>query len=423
LGTRIYGQILLDKAEQTPEICLEAVCYDGMVLERVKIQTPDICLAAVKQSPAALQFVREQTPDICLAAVIKNGVTLQFVREQTPDICMAAVIQNGLALQFVREQTPDICMAAVTQTEHALKFVKEQTHELCLRAVQKDVLCVNYVRADLLTKAIYEPLFQAWIKRAKWLDWCCLSQIDVAGRTRDICEYAMNVWFSTEGRGYKSPFSSIPVKFQTPEMCLATIRRSPQEIKYVRADIATAELWRVAIQNDVTVLKHLREQTVELCQYAIDTHGWDALQYIREPTPEWCKNAVIAYGRNIRYISQQTPELCRLAVEQTPYAIENILNQTPELCRIAIHTCPEVIKFVREPTSEQCIYALTEDITTLEYVPEHHQTFEVCELVATYGSERIREFLKRTFSVRDGFVFERGVCLGKVETETESEED
>nr|QBK87155.1 MAG: protein of unknown function DUF4116 [Marseillevirus LCMAC201] len=61
----------------------------------------------------ALQFVKEQTSEICIAAVQYDGRALEYVEEQTTEICMAAVKKNGWALQLVKEQTSEICIAAV----------------------------------------------------------------------------------------------------------------------------------------------------------------------------------------------------------------------------------------------------------------------------------------------------------------------
>jgi hypothetical protein len=84
--------------EQTPELCLAAVLFQGKALHFVKDQTPALCFAAVELMPWTLQYVREQTPELCLAAVKRQGDMLEYVKEQTPEICMAAVEQNGYAI-------------------------------------------------------------------------------------------------------------------------------------------------------------------------------------------------------------------------------------------------------------------------------------------------------------------------------------
>lgn len=66
----------------------------------------------------------EQTPELCMAAVQYNGMLLQFIHKQTPELCMAAVSQNGRALTFVHEQTPEIVVCAVEQNLNAIERVR-----------------------------------------------------------------------------------------------------------------------------------------------------------------------------------------------------------------------------------------------------------------------------------------------------------
>ncbi len=51
------------------------------------------------------RYIREQTPEICLKAVKYDGRMLEYVLNQTPEINLAAVQELGWALRFVKEQT------------------------------------------------------------------------------------------------------------------------------------------------------------------------------------------------------------------------------------------------------------------------------------------------------------------------------
>lgn len=82
--------------------------------------------AAVERNPVALIWVK-QTPDLCMDAVCQNGMLLKFVREQTPEICKKAVQQNWRALQYSKYQTPDVCKSALQQDAFALCFIPEPT--------------------------------------------------------------------------------------------------------------------------------------------------------------------------------------------------------------------------------------------------------------------------------------------------------
>jgi hypothetical protein len=61
---------------------------------------------------------------------------------------------------------------------------------------------------------------------------------------------------------------------------------------------------------------------------------------------QFCYDAVQLNGYALRHVKNQTDELCELAVQDTGYAILSVKNKTPKICEIAIQTCSNSAQFV-----------------------------------------------------------------------------
>lgn len=95
-----------------PELCAVAVKNNGCALRCLKAVSRELQIAAVQQDGDALKYVPVETmrrwcgePNICLEAVCQNGLALEFVpfdlQEQMPGLVAAAVRQNERAWQYV----------------------------------------------------------------------------------------------------------------------------------------------------------------------------------------------------------------------------------------------------------------------------------------------------------------------------------
>lgn len=106
------------------------------------------------------------------------------------------------------------------------------------------------------------------------------------------------------------------------------------------------------IRNRPRLLKHVHEQTEEICICAVSNDydnslnmrfflGSDecfddrAMNYVKTQTEEISKCAVKRDGMMLRFVQTQTEEICRLAIDQNPYAITYVKNKTEELCKYA----------------------------------------------------------------------------------------
>lgn len=136
---------------QTPEICMNAVTHDGMLLQFIANQTPDLCMAAIRNNICAFAFVKEQTHDICLEAVQIDGYAIGQVKHQTMDICMMALDEDAGAIRRIRNQTTELCMKAVKICGSTLRYVRHKTIDICLEAVKRDRHAIAFVPQDMVS--------------------------------------------------------------------------------------------------------------------------------------------------------------------------------------------------------------------------------------------------------------------------------
>jgi len=97
----------INKENQTPEMCIEAIKQNALSLKNVKInQTLEICLIAIEQNYLVSTYITQQTPEILIKIIEQNYRYLKHIFKQTPIMCMEAIKQNGWALRYVIDQTP-----------------------------------------------------------------------------------------------------------------------------------------------------------------------------------------------------------------------------------------------------------------------------------------------------------------------------
>ena len=92
-----------------------------------EFKTPDMCLLATKHYPYCIEYVPKelQIPEICLDVVKKDGILLKHIEKQSSEICLEAVKQNGLALKYAKFKTLELCKMAVRQNRGILDYMEE----------------------------------------------------------------------------------------------------------------------------------------------------------------------------------------------------------------------------------------------------------------------------------------------------------
>ncbi len=121
--------------------------------------------------------------------------------------------KNGEMLFFVKEQTDELCRIAILNSGFNIKYVKKQTYELCKLAIEKISYAFTYINKEL--------------------------------QTTELCILALN-------HNHK-------------------VFKDPLNIQYVREDLLTYDLWKIALEKNGMSIKYmdLDYQTYELCLLAV----------------------------------------------------------------------------------------------------------------------------------------------------------
>lgn len=143
------------------------------------------------------------------------------------------------------------------------------------------------------------------------------------------------------------------------------------------------------------LLCFLLKQTPEMCLAAVKKSGM-ALRHVEEQTYALCLTAVTECGEALAFVAERfhTPELERAAVEQSPFALPWVLNQTTELCLMAVSKFGDFLSHVKEQNPAICLAAVTNRGSALEHVKE--RTNEICLAAVTNDGMALRHVKNQT---------------------------
>lgn len=223
-----------------------------------------------------------------------------------------------LPIDYVRNmetQPPELCKKYLERDPSFLKYIKDQSLEMC------EIAFESHSREVSL---IWDKYYENEDKNKKLYKISSLMEFD-------------------------SPLKH--VRKQTPEICLA------------------------AVKKDGMALEYVKNRTPEICLAAVKNYGF-ALRYVNNPTFEICMAAVMQDGNALAFIEDQNDEICLAAVKRHAKALVYVINQTPEICLAAVNEDWETLQFVRDQTPEICMAAIKNDYNALNLVRK--QTYEIC---------------------------------------------
>jgi hypothetical protein len=239
------------RQEFKEKFALEAVRYDGLLLQYCINQTVENCVAAFNQNhyvasifnkdvkkklildseflklfekyPQSIVHFKEcQNLKLCELAVCYKGNTIEVLRYvqndfKTDNVCFKAAINNPRNLIYMREyQTLQFCEKLVSQKPQAIEFIldKFKTIELCLKTVKQN---------GLLLKHMY----------------CIFDNTNfVLSKLSEIC-------FCAVSQNSRS-ILNVPHNFKTNELCLKAIEHDPDIIIHLKV-YQTFSLCKTAI--------------------------------------------------------------------------------------------------------------------------------------------------------------------------------
>lgn len=168
-----------------------------------------------------------------------------------------------------------------------------------------------------------------------------LNLKNISDQTFEICIEALK----------KNVFTFEYVKNKTEDICICAVKQSPVFYSYgLSEEYLTEKVYYAAISAHRDALYWIKNQTYEMCMYAVNLHG-DFLKDVKIPqTDELCLAAVKNYGNAIKYVKNQTEEICLAAVKRNPISLQYIKVQTGLVCFTAAKTNRSAIPYIIDPT-------------------------------------------------------------------------
>lgn len=161
------------------------------------------------------------------------------------------------------------------------------------------------------------------------------------------------------------------------DLCELAITKSWRVLSRIPYQYQTAELCRIALQQDkhaIELVNHELPEYDAFCIEAIQT-SWYNLPYIKYPTPDHCILAIEQDARAITYLpvnirnSNRYHEICLVAVRKVGTMLEYVRNQTHEICLAAVQQNGHALYHVHDKTDDICIAAVQQNKYAKMYAP------------------------------------------------------
>lgn len=308
-----------------------------MRIRYVRQLTEKEALKMARENPLHLKFVKGQTPGMAMEAVKADWRALRYVENRTPEMEAEAIRQNpdvaGMLkslgdpkpasgeernITYSRELTEEQAIGLVTKTPYNLEFINEPTDSVREAALKADAwVAIDHIPRDRMTP-----------------EWKMIAaQAGCLGKIED----------------------------PTYEMCLASVGKRGQTLRFVSKEMRTPELLEAAVEQDPAG--------------ALYCMGPD------EKTPELCRKAVMKDGKALEFVDgpMQTKQMCLAAIGQDPDNIMHAARQLEDLCLEAVRRKGEAIEYVRAPSKKVCLKAVRNDPEALKRVRYGHPSLNASE--------------------------------------------
>lgn len=284
-----------------------------------------------------------------------------------------------------------------------------QTKEMCEISVTQKPRCIKYVKPEFLTTDLYLLA----IKDEKVP---ILKYIPHHLQTEDICKIAItnnsanlryaNADFVTaelslmalkqqKDSARKNIFPYIPYHLQTAEMCDIVIRSNGNMIQCANPKFVTEELCIIAIKfqfiNILAIPNHLG--TSAFIGKMLDMFP-QCIRYIDNPSSEQYQIVIKRSPQSIRWLKKvELPyQYYLLAVEKDGMAMQYVpeKHQTPELCLAGIKQNPNSVMCIKNCIQDYYLTAVKLNGKALQYVPRMCQTSQMCQIAIEQNCESIQ---------------------------------
>ena len=167
---------------------------------------------------------------------------------------------------------------------------ENQFEELIFTAIKRDHNCYSFIRKDLLTDFFIDKLVK--------LNGEVVYHLNASQQTYERWLMAVESKPNTLG---DAPYIFMIDELMSDELIKTALSKQGSAIKYLYECELKEEYCWIALKQDASSIKEIKNPTEEMCKFALKQNG-NLIQYIKNPTSE----------------------LCMIALEQSPDAIEFI---------------------------------------------------------------------------------------------------
>jgi hypothetical protein len=439
---KINGNVLEYIEEQNEELCMNAIDENDYAFNYInpKLKTKKFIKKIIDKHPICIRYVNNPSKKLCMSVLRKNGLLLEYIKNKSYDLCVIAIENDPNAIKIIcdshnqgyltQDQINKLCMIAIESDACTLEYIENQTIEMCLKAVELDYYAFNYVKnktIDICMKAIgfYTDVLNHisfLVKHGSDIEkeFIKKNKYDIYMKALDYSHHALEYVDISNIYDHKT------FEKYTYILCLKAVKKDGDALKYIHelqkkksiAYLSNEKIYNIyitAIDNNPCSIRHVKEQTDELCLRAVRQNG-EALKYIDkdkkteilymeaineksshslyyieddEITYDMCVKAVTIDGYNLKYVPEDkiTNELCLIAIDSYTYAIEFIPDNriTYDMCMKAVEKCGLILSHIyhRTPTQHFLTYelylkAVKNDGHAIQFIPNDLLTYEIC---------------------------------------------
>lgn len=362
--------------DRTDELCLIAVKSNGAVIAEIDDPSVELQWEALRTTPSSIAFFKA-TPEMKLEAIKADGMVLRLIESPSEKMKLEAVKQNGIVLEFIESPTYEIELEAVKSNGYALEFVSKQTPELVFEALKSQGLAFDVIYKKNLTPEIVHFGITSFLKNYDPAS--TLSNSPIYGSRRALENSLLSFPKEIIEKMLYNQF------FQTGRCNIDIYELSPDAQKnmdgfdwddskeghYFWSEVIVNKNFELFFANFPVlkyskvsdVIQHIESPSIEMQFEAVRQNGL-ALEYIKSHSFELQLEAVRQNGLALQFASRSTPEIVLEAVRQNGLALEFSILQSDEIINTAILSNYKAYKFVHEKSQaliENTIFSVLRD--------------------------------------------------------------
>lgn len=435
----------------SPELGLELVKKQPNIIDYIDDQTHEMCVHALTEQPHLLNKIKHPTFEMFREVIKKKAQfiyqiykivseeqlielfdlnmaifsTMQYSMDQLPhntNYKRYALNKNGLLLEFVNSKTQELCNIAFENTIYAFKHIPDhfKTYDMCVKVLEIDVkafsiipqryldneLCLKYLKIypQLINKihnptdemcmevSTTMPSFLSKVKNIELLDGVDPIKIIKSNplHIKNIVSPTYEMFLEAV-KGNGNLLHLVPSQMVTDELNMAAIKQNGNAIKHVINQ--TKELCFESLKQDPNNLQYILIKDMEIYRFMINlnVNNIQLIQYINKQTD--ISNGiddddmlllqlecVLKNGLTLGIIEPQNYEMCEIAINNNAKAIKFVKSHLLDihLCELAFENDPDTFKLIKYKTLTMCKDAIDYDPFNIKHIDEGLLTEAMC---------------------------------------------